>query len=51
MKVTVQRKILSVCSQAGLGRRLGRRAQTVNGWFKNKVPGEYGHQRVDSQQA
>ncbi|EDJ4782430.1 Cro/Cl family transcriptional regulator [Salmonella enterica] len=40
MKVTVQRKILSVCSQAGLGRRLGRRAQTVNGWFKNKVPGE-----------
>lgn len=40
MKVTVQRKILSVCSQAELGRRLGRRAQTVNGWFKNKVPGE-----------
>ncbi|EDL2703287.1 Cro/Cl family transcriptional regulator, partial [Salmonella enterica subsp. enterica serovar Typhimurium] len=24
MKVTVQRKILSVCSQAELGRRLGR---------------------------
>ncbi|HAN8704295.1 TPA: helix-turn-helix domain-containing protein [Escherichia coli] len=40
MKVSVQKKLLSVCSQAELGRRLNRRAQTVNGWFKNKVPGE-----------
>ncbi|WP_233981700.1 transcriptional regulator [Pectobacterium versatile] len=40
MKLSTQRKLLSVCSQAELGRRLNRRAQTVNGWFKNKVPGE-----------
>ncbi|WP_297207395.1 YdaS family helix-turn-helix protein [uncultured Pluralibacter sp.] len=40
MKVQVQKKMLAICSQAELGRRLNRRAQTVNGWFKNKVPGE-----------
>ncbi|UJD80085.1 helix-turn-helix domain-containing protein [Serratia rubidaea] len=40
MKASIQKKLLSVCSQAELGRRLNRRAQTVNGWFKNKVPGE-----------
>ncbi|HFU0596181.1 TPA: transcriptional regulator [Escherichia coli] len=40
MKVAIQKKLLTVCSQAELGRRLDRRAQTVNGWFKNKIPGE-----------
>lgn len=40
MKISIQKKLLSVCSQAELGRRMKRRAQTVNGWFKNKIPGE-----------
>ena len=40
MKLTTQKKMLAICSQAELGRRLNRRAQTVNGWFKKKVPGE-----------
>lgn len=40
MKTSTQKKMLAICSQAELGRRLNRRAQTVNGWFKNKVPGE-----------
>ncbi|WP_024556621.1 transcriptional regulator [Franconibacter pulveris 1160] len=40
MKIRTQKKMLAICSQAELGRRLGRRAQTVNGWFKHKVPGE-----------
>ncbi|CAI1603819.1 Uncharacterized protein conserved in bacteria, prophage-related [Serratia fonticola] len=40
MKVKTQKKILAVCSQAELGRRLGKRSQTINGWFKDKVPGE-----------
>lgn len=40
MKPTTQKKMLAICSQAELGRRLNRRAQTVNGWFKKKVPGE-----------
>ncbi|MCI1034072.1 transcriptional regulator [Raoultella terrigena] len=40
MKLSIQKKLLNICSQAELGRRMKRRAQTVNGWFKNKVPGE-----------
>ncbi|HEC2582044.1 TPA: transcriptional regulator [Raoultella ornithinolytica] len=40
MKISIQKKLLNVCSQAELGRRMKRRAQTVNGWFKNKIPGE-----------
>jgi len=40
MKTSIQKKLLSVCSQAELGRRMKRRAQTVNGWVKNKIPGE-----------
>ncbi|MGN8238636.1 transcriptional regulator [Enterobacter soli] len=40
MKISIQKKLLNICSQAELGRRMKRRAQTVNGWFKNKIPGE-----------
>lgn len=40
MKVKIQKKILSICSQAELGRRIGKRSQTINGWFKDKVPAE-----------
>lgn len=40
MKISIQKKLLNVCSQAELGRRMKRRAQTVNGWFKDKIPGE-----------
>ena len=40
MKPSLQKKLLAVCSQSEIGRRLNRRAQTVNGWFKHKVPGE-----------
>ncbi|HIF5901742.1 TPA: transcriptional regulator [Raoultella ornithinolytica] len=40
MKTSIQKKLLNICSQAELGRRMKRRAQTVNGWFKNKIPGE-----------
>lgn len=40
MKASIQKKLLNICSQAELGRRMKRRAQTVNGWFKNKIPGE-----------
>lgn len=40
MKTSTQKKLLNICSQAELGRRMKRRAQTVNGWFKNKIPGE-----------
>lgn len=40
MKKELQKKILAVCSQAELGRRLDRRSQTINFWFKTKVPGE-----------
>ncbi|EBD3218449.1 helix-turn-helix domain-containing protein [Salmonella enterica] len=40
MNLSTQKKMLAICSQAELGRRLNRRAQTVNGWFKKKVPGE-----------
>lgn len=40
MKISTQKKLLNICSQAELGRRMKRRAQTVNGWFKNKIPGE-----------
>jgi DNA-binding transcriptional regulator YdaS (Cro superfamily) len=40
MKKSVNKKLLSICSQAELGRRLDKRAQTVNGWFKNKIPAE-----------
>lgn len=40
MKTSTQKKLLNICIQAELGRRMKRRAQTVNGWFKNKIPGE-----------
>lgn len=40
MKTSIQKKMLKVCSQAELGRRMDKRPQTVNGWFKNKIPGE-----------
>lgn len=40
MKASIQKKMLKVCSQAELGRRMDKRPQTVNGWFKNKIPGE-----------
>ncbi|HDN2703494.1 TPA: helix-turn-helix domain-containing protein [Klebsiella aerogenes] len=40
MKTSTQKKLLNICSQAELGRRMKRRAQTVNGWFKKKIPGE-----------
>lgn len=35
-KIT-QAKILSVCSQSELGRRLGKKSQTVSAWFRNGV--------------
>ncbi|MFC0225646.1 transcriptional regulator [Serratia aquatilis] len=40
MKLKVRKKISAVCSQAELGRRIGKRSQTINGWFKGKVPAE-----------
>lgn len=38
MDIELQNKILSVCSQSELGRRLGKRQQTISGWFKKGVP-------------
>lgn len=38
MDIEVQKKILEICSQSELGRRLGKRQQTISGWFKKEVP-------------
>lgn len=38
MNPAVQKKILKICTQAELGRRLGKRSQTINQWFKNGIP-------------
>lgn len=40
MDKQLQDKILSVMSQSELGRRLGKKPQTVSLWFKGRVPGE-----------
>lgn len=40
MDKQLQDKILSVMSQSELGRRLGKKPQTVRLWFKGRVPGE-----------
>lgn len=40
MEKQLQLKILSIMSQSELGRRLGKRPQTINGWFKKRVPAE-----------
>lgn len=37
MDKSTQAKILSVCSQSELGRRLGKKSQTVSAWFRNGV--------------
>ncbi|EAB9445624.1 Cro/Cl family transcriptional regulator [Salmonella enterica subsp. diarizonae] len=40
MEKQLQLKILSIMSQSELGRRLGKKPQTISGWFKNRVPAE-----------
>ncbi|MFV8874715.1 transcriptional regulator [Serratia fonticola] len=37
MDKATQDKILSVCSQSELGRRVGKKSQTVSAWFRNGV--------------
>ncbi|MEQ6971263.1 transcriptional regulator [Pectobacterium actinidiae] len=38
MNPEIKKKILSVANQSEIGRRLGKKPQTVNLWFKNEVP-------------
>lgn len=38
MTPEVKEKILSVVSQSEIGRRLGKKPQAINLWFKNGVP-------------
>lgn len=40
MKKQLQLKMMSMMSQSELGRRLGKRPQTVSSWFKKRVPAE-----------
>ncbi|EBS2232029.1 helix-turn-helix domain-containing protein [Salmonella enterica subsp. enterica] len=40
MEKTLQEKILSKMSQSELGRRLGKKPQTISLWFRGRVPGE-----------
>ncbi|WP_083764724.1 transcriptional regulator [Sodalis glossinidius] len=40
MNKQLQIKILAIMSQSELGRRLGKRPQTISGWFKKRVPAE-----------
>jgi DNA-binding transcriptional regulator YdaS (Cro superfamily) len=40
MEKQLQLKLLSIMSQSELGRRLGKKPQTISGWFKNRVPAE-----------
>lgn len=41
MDKKLQNKILCQMSQSELGRRLGKRPQTISVWFKGRVPAEW----------
>ncbi|WP_291970928.1 YdaS family helix-turn-helix protein [Candidatus Symbiopectobacterium sp.] len=40
MERSLQNKIFAITSQSELGRRLGKRPQTISFWFKKRVPAE-----------
>ncbi|ECD7244790.1 helix-turn-helix domain-containing protein [Salmonella enterica] len=40
MEKQLQLKLLSIMSQSELGRRLGKTPQTINAWFRKRVPAE-----------
>ena len=40
MEKQLQLKLLEIMNQSELGRRLGKKPQTISGWFKHRVPAE-----------
>ncbi|SPP30974.1 hypothetical protein ARAF_0076 [Arsenophonus endosymbiont of Aleurodicus floccissimus] len=40
MDIDLQNKIFAITTQSELGRKFGKRPQTISVWFKNHVPAE-----------
>ncbi|HGJ5879642.1 MAG TPA: transcriptional regulator [Arsenophonus nasoniae] len=40
MDIDLQNKIFAITTQSELGRKLGKRPQTISVWFRNRVPAE-----------
>ncbi|WP_439647080.1 hypothetical protein [Arsenophonus endosymbiont of Aleurodicus floccissimus] len=40
MDIDLQNKIFAITTQSELGRKFGKRPQTISVWFKNRLPAE-----------